>query len=115
STQPVDVPTLMPSASSSAGQVRPSPSGSIFIPGYEILEELGRGGMGVVYKARHGQLDRIVALKMMLSGEHAGKEERLRFQAEGIAVARLRHPHIVQIHEVGSVDDRPYFCLEYLA
>jgi tRNA A-37 threonylcarbamoyl transferase component Bud32 len=94
----------------------PAPSiGSIFVPGYEIIEELGRGGMGVVYKARQTQLNRIVAIKMMLSGEHAGKEERARFQAEGIAVARLRHPHIVQIHEVGSIDDRPFFCLEFLS
>ncbi len=114
STQPVDVQTLMPPVSAS-GEARSTPFSSIHVPGYEILEELGRGGMGVVYKARHVQLDRIVALKMMLSGEHAGKDERARFQAEGIAVARLRHPHIVQIHEVGSVDDRPYFCLEFLA
>ena len=83
------------------------------MPGYEILGVLGRGGMGVVYKARQLGLTRIVALKMILSGAHAGAAERQRFRWEGEAVARLQHPNIVQIHEVGEHDGLAYFSLEY--
>jgi serine/threonine-protein kinase len=82
------------------------------VPGYEILGELGRGGMGVVYRARQVALDRPVALKMVLSGAHAGEAERARFKAEAEAVARLQHPNVVQIHEVGEADGHPFFSLE---
>ncbi len=82
------------------------------IPGYEILEELGRGGMGVVYKARHLALNRIVALKMILIRAHAHEKDRKRFQAEAEAVAQLQHPNIIQIFEIGEHEDLPFFSLE---
>jgi formylglycine-generating enzyme required for sulfatase activity len=82
-------------------------------PGYEILSELGRGGMGVVYKARQITANRIVALKMILGGRPADLAERVRFQIEVEAIARLRHAHIVQLLEAGEHNGRPYFSLEF--
>jgi serine/threonine-protein kinase len=82
------------------------------IPGYEVEAVLGRGGMGVVFRARHLRLGRAVALKMMLAGAYAGQRERDRFQHEAEAVARLRHANVVQIHDIGDVDGRPYFTME---
>ena len=75
---------------------------------------LGRGGMGVVYKPRHLALKRTVALKMLAAG-HSQPAVRARFSAEAEAVARLQHPNIVQIHEIGEADGRPFFALEYVA
>ncbi len=83
------------------------------VPGYEVLELLGKGGMGVVYKARQVALNRVVALKMILHAEHAGPAERQRFQVEAEAMARLQHPNIVQVFEVGSHDGLPFLTLEY--
>jgi WD40 repeat protein len=84
------------------------------VPGYEILGELGRGGMGVVYKARQVGLNRLVALKMILAGGHAGEAERARFRVEAEAVARLQHPNIVQIHDIGESNGHPFFSLEFV-
>ncbi|MBY0514900.1 MAG: serine/threonine-protein kinase [Gemmataceae bacterium] len=79
-----------------------------------MLEELGRGGMGVVYKARQTTLNRVVALKMVLSGAHAQECDRLRFLAEAEAVAAVKHPNVVQVYEFGVSDNLPYFAMEYL-
>jgi serine/threonine protein kinase/WD40 repeat protein/tetratricopeptide (TPR) repeat protein len=82
------------------------------LPGYELVEVLGRGGMAVVYKARQRKLDRWVALKVMRGSKYVEPEQRARFQAEAWAVAQLQHPNIVQIYEVGESDGLPYLVLE---
>lgn len=84
------------------------------IPGYEILYELGRGGMGVVYKARDIKLQRLVAIKMIVSGAYSSPDQIARFETEAQAVAQLQHPNIVQIFEVGEVDGRPYCAFEFV-
>jgi Flp pilus assembly protein TadD len=84
------------------------------IPGYEILQELGRGGMGVFYKARHFRLNRIVALKMILAADFASAETRERFQREAEAVARLQHANVVQLYEIGEAGRNQFFSLEFI-
>jgi serine/threonine-protein kinase len=95
----------------------PPPASAVDWPdvaGYKILGELGRGGMGVVYKARQRGLNRTVALKMVLAGVHAGSQQLVRFQTEAESVARVQHPNIVQIHEVGEADGLPFLSLEFV-
>jgi serine/threonine-protein kinase len=82
------------------------------IQGYEIQEILGRGGMGIVFRAHHLRLNRHVALKMILAGPYANPEERKRFVQEAEAVASLQHPNIVQVYDAGEIDGRPYFTME---
>jgi tetratricopeptide (TPR) repeat protein len=90
------------------------PSAWPAIPGYEIQAVIGRGGMGVVYKARHQGLNRLVALKMLGSNSSGDPDRLARFRSEAEAVARLQSPHIVQIHDIGGVDGHPYFALEFI-
>ena len=84
------------------------------IPGYDLEALLSRGGMGVVYKARHRSLNRPVALKMLIAGAYAGPPERARFQREAEAVASLRHANIVAVYDVGDHEGCPYFTMELL-
>jgi WD40 repeat protein/serine/threonine protein kinase/tetratricopeptide (TPR) repeat protein len=101
------MPTLHSAAAKPAGEPA-APS----VPGYEIVEILGRGGMGVVYKARQVALKRLVALKVILAGGHTDAAGRERFRREAEAVARLQHPGIVQVYETGESGGLPYMSLE---
>jgi eukaryotic-like serine/threonine-protein kinase len=103
-----DLTTVRPEPAAPRG--RPVPT----IVGYEILGELGRGGMGVVYLARQVRLNRLCALKMILGGAHADAPAALRFLAEAEAVAKVQHPNIVQIHHIGEADGLPFIELEYV-
>ena len=109
-------PTRLPRGSGDGARPIPAiqPNDIEAIPGYELLGILGRGGMGIVFRARQLSLKRQVALKMILTGRHARATDRARFQREAEAVARLQHPNIVQIHEVGEQNGLPYFSLEFV-
>ncbi|MFT3882408.1 MAG: protein kinase [Gemmatales bacterium] len=112
-----DVDLLFPSSTEIQGNNSPHQPQNIALPnieGYEVKSILGRGGMGVVFLARHVGLDRAVALKMSLAGAYAGEQERERFQREAEAEAKLRHPNIVQIYDVGDSEGRSYFTMEYI-
>jgi WD40 repeat protein/tRNA A-37 threonylcarbamoyl transferase component Bud32 len=113
----LDLPTQSSTQADLAGEepapppadARPLPA----IPGYEILQELGRGGMGVVYKARQLKANRVVALKMIRAPVHASLEHKVRFKIEAELCARLQHPNIVQIHDVDENEELPFFSLEF--
>lgn len=106
---------LSPSvAKTTSARAKATLSAGLRIGDYEVLGELGRGGMGVVYKARHQTLDRMVAIKMILSGPHAGREATERFIAEARAVAKLQHPGIVQIFDIGEHSGQAWFALEFV-
>ena len=103
-------PTLAPDSSLEDSAATKMPE----LAGYELVEELGRGGMGVVYRARHLQLDRPVAIKMILAGQFASPESVQRFQLEAETAARLDHPGIVPIYEIGKVGDHRFFSMKLI-
>jgi serine/threonine protein kinase/WD40 repeat protein len=106
-----DAPTLLAGSAAAQSPVKPTfPE----VPGYELLEELGRGGMGVVYKARQRGLNRLVALKMLLPFAAPTPEQLARFRTEAEALARLSHPNVVPIYEVGECAAGPYFSMEFI-
>jgi eukaryotic-like serine/threonine-protein kinase len=111
----IDPYATRPGPQSTAPSGSANPDDTASIPGYAIVSTLGRGGMGVVYKARQVNLNRTVALKMILSGAHAGPDELARFRTEAESLARLQHPNIVQVHEVGEREGKPFFSLEFCA
>ena len=110
----LEVDSLFPTNGSATAPLEPPDSQSPQIPGYDFEAILGRGGMGVVYKARHLRLNRAVALKMMQAGAYAGAHQRARFQREAEVVASLHHPNIVAVYDVGEHQGCPFFTMELL-
>jgi serine/threonine protein kinase/tetratricopeptide (TPR) repeat protein len=106
------LPPYVSSLGGKNGQLEPNPS-CPYVPGYEVLGQLGEGGMGIVYKAYQVSLKRLVALKM-IRATHVSYKIRERFRLEAESVGRLQHPNIVQIHEVGEHNGCPFFSLEYV-
>src|SRR5262249_48593824 len=93
---------------------RPAAASVPALPGYVIEGELGRGGMGVVYRGRHTELNRPVAIKMILGGKYSDPMVQARFHIEAEVIAAIHHPHVVQVFEYGRHDEQPYFVLEYV-
>ncbi len=104
-------PGVGPGALPISRSLGPPPSG---LAGYEVLEEIAHGGMGIVYRARQIGLDRVVALKVMIAGEHASPELLERFQREARAAAKLQHPNIVQIYDVGRDGSKHFFTMRHV-
>ena len=96
-----------------SGEAKPETAGQRF-GNYELLEKIGQGGMGVVYRARQINLDRIVAVKLLPFSQFTSEEAVQRFQAEASAAAGLQHPNIVAIHEVGSHEGQHYFSMDFI-
>ncbi len=110
-----EAPCPTRTTSDGPGSPPSAPAGCVAAPpGYEVLEELGRGGAGVVYRARHLALNRVVALKMLLGADLSDPCRLARFRVEAEAVAAVRHPNVVQVYEVGEHEGRPFMALEHL-
>ncbi|HYG76825.1 MAG TPA: serine/threonine-protein kinase [Planctomycetota bacterium] len=103
------------SAPHSSGAEAPVLPAILRVGEYDLIREIARGGMGVVYEARHTQLQRTVAMKMILSGQFAGSNQLIRFRTEAEAAANLDHPHIVPIYEIGSYEGKPFFTMKLLS